>query len=372
MTGTRTSRRAFLRRAGIGAAGLALGGPALLAGCSKSSPAALRQVRVTNLPLQIDDNTPHLFEAATGIFLRYTEYTDAEQYLTNHARDFASGSDVGADVVILPDRQAARLVSEGWVRPLPALAHRTRLLPAFAKPGFDPGRRFSLPYSSTIVGLAFDRSRVASPVRSAAALFDARFAGKVTLAADPAATLGLVTLAQGDDPQTVTASQALAAVGRVRDAVASGQVGQFATTEAVDDVVSGRALVAVVRSDAARIARRHHKSLEFVVPVEGGLLESIDMLVPKGVQALPEAAAFIDYVYEPDVDARFASFVGRVMPVAGAIDSLRTIDPNAASDPLVEPDAPTWARLRCWGGNAATAAAVTAFDALVKATPRPA
>ena len=43
--------------------------------CSKSS-SRLRQVRVVNQPLAIDDNTPHLFESATGVFLHYDEYTD--------------------------------------------------------------------------------------------------------------------------------------------------------------------------------------------------------------------------------------------------------------------------------------------------------
>ena len=107
-----STRRAFLRRAGLGAAGLAVGGPSLLAACSKSA-APLRQVRVVNGPLAIDDNTPHLFESATGVFLRYQEYTDPAAYLTGVSARLRAHRDVGADVVVVPDLQAARMIAAG-------------------------------------------------------------------------------------------------------------------------------------------------------------------------------------------------------------------------------------------------------------------
>src|SRR5258706_95382 len=109
--------------------------------------------------------------------------------------------------------------------------------------------RFSLPWSSTMVGLAYDRRYVVDPIRSAGALFDRRFAGKVALSADPAATLGLVALASGAKPASITENQAAAAVDRVRGAVSSGQVRSFTTTEQIDDLVAGRASIAIARSD---------------------------------------------------------------------------------------------------------------------------
>src|SRR5258708_2533928 len=104
-----STRRAFLRSAGVGVAGIAVGGPALLAACSNAST-ALHEVRVYNQPLAIDDNTPAIFEQRTGVFLRYHEYTDPAQYLTKNSAGLRAHRDVGADVIVLPDLQTAQMI----------------------------------------------------------------------------------------------------------------------------------------------------------------------------------------------------------------------------------------------------------------------
>jgi spermidine/putrescine transport system substrate-binding protein len=366
MAGSSYSRRAFLRNAGFGAAGVAVGGPALLAACSKSK-SPFREVRVSNAPLSIDDSTPAAFEKGSGIFLRYHEYDDPAAYERTAAVKLRAHDDIGADVVVLPDHQTAQLIEGGWVRPLPAAAARRRVLPAFANPHFDPGRRYSLPWTSTMVGLAYDRRYVREPIRSAGALFDATFAGKVVLSADAEATLGLVALASGHDPAKITEAEASAAVQRVRAAVGGGQVRSFATTEYVDDLVSQRAMLAVARADAIKDAIQIYPTLAFVVPTEGGLLESTNMVVPNTARNVDEAADFIEYVFRPGPMSLFASFAGRVMPIIGGIDSLRLVDMKSSINHLVEPDPTVWSRLSIWGGSPKSAAAAD-FAALVAST----
>jgi spermidine/putrescine transport system substrate-binding protein len=363
-----TTRRAFLRRTGVGAVGLAVGGPAFLAACSKSA-SRLRQVRVVNQPLAIDDNTPQLFESATGVFLRYQEYTDAAAYLKRVSARLRAHRDIGADVVVLPDLQAAAMIEAGLARELPSRPPSSLIVSAFANPHFDPGRRFSLPWSSSVVGLAYDRRRMPEPVTSARALFDARFAGNVVLSVDAAATLGLVMLASGEDPAAVTPSQAESAVERVRAALAGGQVRSLATTEYIDDLVSGRALLAIARSDEIRTARQTSPTLAFVVPSEGGLLESTNMVVPNGALDVADAGVFIDYMFAPDPNSRLASFGSRITTVVGAVPALQLIDPKAAVDPLVVPDPTVWSRLTIWGGTAATDGATSQLASLAASRP---
>jgi spermidine/putrescine transport system substrate-binding protein len=368
MSAPESTRRAFLRGAGLGAAGLAVGGPAFLAACSKSASRP-RQVRVVNQPLAIDDNTPHLFESATGVFLRYQEYTDPAAYLKRVSARLHARRDIGADVVVVPDLQTAQMIEAGLVRALPSPPPGSLIVPAFANPRFDPGRRFSLPWSATVVGLAYDRRRMPESVTSARALFDARFAGKVVLSADPAATLGLVMLASGQDPAAVTPPQADSAVERVRAALAGGQVRSLATTEYIDDLVSGRALLAIARSDEIRIARQASPTLGFVVPSEGGLLESTNMVVPTGALDVADAGVFIDYMFAPDPNSRLASFGSRITTVVGAVPALQSIDAKAALDRLVVPDSAVWSRLKIWGGTAATDGATSQLASLAASRP---
>ncbi|HEX4489643.1 MAG TPA: extracellular solute-binding protein [Acidimicrobiia bacterium] len=358
------TRRGFLRGAGLGAAGLAIGGPSLLAACSRGSAKPVRsEVRVVNQPLMLDDNTPGLILRA-GLNLTYSEYTDAATFVAQHRAAFAAHRDVGADVVVLPDAQAAQLVASQWVRAIALPGARARVLPALANPAFDPGRTFSIPYVSTMIGIAYDTRRLPSGVDSAGALFDSTYEGKVVLAADPAATLGFAMLASGQDPSKVTAAQAAAAVTRVRAAVASGQVRGFATTNAVDDVASGNALLALARAADVRTARVLSPHVRFVVPREGGLLSSTNMVIPVGARSVGAAQRFIDYMSSPDPNARLSSFVNVISPVAGGAASLQGIDVKAAADPLIVPPPAVWKRLRIWGATSETASAEAELSSL--------
>jgi spermidine/putrescine transport system substrate-binding protein len=351
------TRRGFLRGAGLGAGALALGGPAFLAACSNDGgggAGAGGAVRVVNQPLMMDDNTPGLI-IRSGLNLDYSEYTDAAAYVAQHRAAFAAHRDVGADVVVLPDAQAARVIASGWARPIGSSRARGRLLPAFADPAFDPKRKFSIPYASTMIGLIYDKRRIAGGVDRASALFDSAYAGKVLLAADPAATLGFAMLASGQDPSKVTAAQAEAAATRVRAAVASGQVRGFATTNAVDAVASGSALLALARAADVRTAHVLARNVVFVVPQEGALLSSTNMLIPLGARKVALAQHFVDYMSAPDPSSRISSFANVVSPISGADRSLSRIDVKASADPLVVPTSDMWKRLRIWGGTAATA-----------------
>jgi spermidine/putrescine transport system substrate-binding protein len=361
-----STRRAFLRRTGLGAAGLVIGGPALLASCSSSASHA-HEVRVYNAPLAIDDTTLTLFGTQTGVFLRYHEYTDPAAYLTQMSAALGAHRDIGADVMVLPDLQTAQAIEAGFVRALPGNPPRAKLVPQFLNPRFDPGRRFSVPWSSTMVGIAYDRRHLHTPVTSTGALFDPSFKGKVVLSADPAATIGLTMFASGQDPSAVTLAQAGAAVDRVAAAYASGQIRSFATTEYIDDLVSGRALIAIGRSDQIRDAKQVTPSLAFVVPTEGGLLESTNMVVPVGARNLSEAAKFVTYMLAPGASSRLASFGSRVMAVVGGEQALQSIDPKSASDSIVQPLPATWSRLKIWGGTAATDGATTRLASLAAA-----
>jgi spermidine/putrescine transport system substrate-binding protein len=351
---------------------VALGGPALLAACSNGATRGAGTVRVINQPLMIDDNTPGLFERSSGVFLNYTEYTDAATFVAQHRSALAAHRDVGADVLVLPDAQTAQLVEAGWVRAIDAAGPRSRLLPQFANPGFDPGRKFSIPYASTMIGLVYDGGRQPRGVNSVNVLFDPALAGKVVLSVDPASTLGLVVFAAGHDPATVTAAQAEAAVARVHAAVASGQVRAFAAAQGmqgIDAVTGGGALVALARSADVRNAKIITPELDFVVPIEGAMLSSSNMVVPLGVRNLDGARIFVDYMSEPDPNSRLGSFANALLPIAGAFGALQSIDTKASADPLVQPPTGVWARLRIWGGNAATAAAEADFAKLAAAHP---
>ena len=80
------------------------------------------------------------------------------------------------------------------------------LIDAQKSPTFDPNRTYSLPWQSGMTGIAWNET-VTGPVDSVDQLLDdPKLKGKVTMLTEMADSVGLVMLANGDDPSVVTDS----------------------------------------------------------------------------------------------------------------------------------------------------------------------
>ena len=78
------------------------------------------------------------------------------------------------------------------------------LIDAQASPPFDPDREYSLPWQSGMTGIAWNEE-LTGPVESIEQLLeDPKLKGKVSMLMEMADSVGLVMLANGDDPATVT------------------------------------------------------------------------------------------------------------------------------------------------------------------------
>jgi len=91
--------------------------------------------------------------------------------------------------------------------------------------------------------------------------------------------------------------------------------------------------------------------LRFVVPESGGVLWSDVMLMPKGAQRRREAAAWMNWVYEPVEAARIAAAVQYISPVEGVRQQLAKDPATAAlaSNALMFPDTAMQQRLHSFG-----------------------
>jgi spermidine/putrescine transport system substrate-binding protein len=85
--------------------------------------------------------------------------------------------------------------------------------------------------------------------------------------------------------------------------------------------------------------------LDFVVPEEGAMLWSDNMMIPQKPRTAYGAEVFMNYVYDPEVAAKIAAYVNYVTPVKGVKEILAKSDPEIAENPLIFPDADTRGRL---------------------------
>jgi spermidine/putrescine transport system substrate-binding protein len=86
--------------------------------------------------------------------------------------------------------------------------------------------------------------------------------------------------------------------------------------------------------------------LEFLIPEEGAVLWTDNMLIPQKAPHPYAAETMMNYVYDPVVAARIAAYVNYVTPVVGAKEELAKSDPETAENQLIFPSDETLAKLK--------------------------
>jgi spermidine/putrescine transport system substrate-binding protein len=361
----RLSRRGFLARLGLTAGAAALG-PALLAACRGkpgSAPEAgggAKRLVISNWPLYIDPSkdgvpgTVERFEKATGIDVAYNEdQNDAAAFFAKVQPELAAGRAIRQDLFVTPYWMAQRLIDLGWVDPLPLdqVPNAANLIPSLRQPSWDPGGSHSLPWQSGIAGIAYNIEATGRELTSMDDLFAPELKGKVGFLTEMRDTIGLLMLADGQDPTRPTYAAAAGAFDRLQKAKESGQIRAFTGNDYQDDLVAGNFAACVAWSgDVAQLALEQPK-LRFLVPKSGGILWADVMVMPKGAPHRREAAAWMNFVYDPVNAARIAAAVNYISPVQGVQEQLAK-DPATkamAASPLMFPDAAMNARLKVFG-----------------------
>ena len=356
-------RRHFLGRAALGAGGLSLSGLAASCGAwSTAGDPGVGRLHVENWPAYIDatsngrPGTVDRFRAATGIDINYTEaINDNDEYFAKIQPRLGTGRVIEPDVMVLSSWMAERLIRLGWVDPLPLaeVRNRVNIEDAFAHPKSDPAGAYCLPWQGVMVGIGYNRQATGRDLGSIDDLFAADLKGRVGMLTEMRDTIGMILLSLGIDPSAVTSfAQAAPAFERLERAKATGQVRAFTGNDFLDDLSTGNFAACVAWLGDVLQLSRDNPHVRFIIPEQGGLLATDTMLMPKGAGHREEAAAWMNFVYDPAEAARITEGVQTISPVKGVRDELARFDAPLAANPLLFPDAAVTARLKIFANLA--------------------
>jgi spermidine/putrescine transport system substrate-binding protein len=358
----RLTRNELLRRGAAGGALLAF--PSLLAACGggngDSGGGELKDVlNFANWPLYIDEEKPTTlddFTTQTGIKVNYfEEINDNAEYFAKIQGPLSQGQSIDRDIFVFTDnsRFPGILVDEGWVEKLDQdlIPNIANLVDAQASPPFDPNREYSLPWQSGMTGIAWNED-LTGPVTSIEQLLtDAKLKGKVSMLTEMADSVGLVMLANGDDPGSVSDDTFNAAIDRVQEAVDSGQVARFTGNDFAQPLTNGTFAASVAWSGDIVQLLADNPKLKWAIPSDGGMIWTDNMLIPAG-GSVPTASTYMNFVYEPAIAARIAAYVNYVTPVKGAREELAKTDPETADNTLIFPDEETLSQVKQFDSEA--------------------
>jgi spermidine/putrescine transport system substrate-binding protein len=371
LTQHRLPRRTLLKGALAGLGVAALGSS--LAGCSIQGSLAnqseqkvdwkkfwadqkpTNQLNFANWPLYIDQEkgkypSLELFTEATGIKVNY------QQVIQNNAPFYAAiapqlraHQNTGYDIIVMTNGwEFTELVSNGFVMEL----DHTRL-PNFAKyasstvtnPPYDPGNKHSVAYQSTLTGIAYNTSLIKREITSFADLMDPAFKGHVGMMNDNTELGSAGMLALGIDPATSTRADWLKAAAWLKKQApyAAGYYDQ----SYIDKLQNGDTWISQAwAGDIFQAIENGNKNLKFVVPKEGLMVSTDNMMIPMQAQNPLSALSWMNFYYTPKIAGMIADWVAYVSPVPAAKEYiLNTLgDPAVANSELVFPSDATRAK----------------------------
>ncbi|RZU13286.1 spermidine/putrescine transport system substrate-binding protein [Kribbella rubisoli] len=361
-------RRAVLKGMSLSA----LGAGGVLAGCgipparqsadsciSTDMSGSQKTLNFSNWPSYMDESDEKVngktvlptledFQKQSGITVTYTaDVNDNAEFYAKVRDQLGSCQSCGRDIFVLTDWMAARMVGLGWLQKLDHAKIPNvdqQLLKQLKAPAWDPNRDYSVPWQSGLTGIAYN-AKVTKEVRSMNDLLTrGDLKGRVTLLSEMPDTMSFMLKLVGADPGKFNDADWSKALDKLQEYVGSGQVRRFTGNDYVQDLNAGNIAACEAWSGDVIAMQADNPDIKFVVPEEGLMLWSDNMLVPNKATHKTNAEALMNYYYEPEVAATLADWVNYICPVTGAKKAMETVDPDVVDDPLIFPDEATLAK----------------------------
>lgn len=356
----RASRRRFLGGGAAAAAALALG-PSFLVACgSESAPSAGPSVtggpatgtlRISNWPLYMADGFVADFQKTSGLTVDYKEdFNDNEQWFAKVKEPLSRKQDIGTDLVVPTTFMASRVQQLGWLNEITdaGWSNKGNLRTDLLEATVDPGRKFSAPYMSGLVGIAYNKAATGRDIKTIDDMWDPAFKGKVSLFSDSQDALGMIMMSQGGSPAEPNSESIKKAVDLVKEQKDKGQIRRFTGNDYADDLAAGNTAIAQAYSGDVVQLQADNPDLQFIVPESGGTTFVDTMVIPYTTQNQNAAEAWINYVYDRANYAKLIAFVQYVPVLSDMTDELNKLDPTLAANPLINPPQATLDKVVGW------------------------
>lgn len=353
------SRRSFLRASGMGAFALTSSG--LLAACGtegtkqtddtcRSTDRSDTEKRLifSNWITYMDENdsgkkypTLEDFQKTTGIKVDYnTDINGNNEFFAKVCNQLGACEPIDRDLIVLTDWMAARIIQLGWAQELdddniPNV--RANLQDSLRELSWDPGRTRSVPWQSGLTGIAYNAKFTGEVSSFEELVTRPDLKGKIALLNEMGDTMGFALKLVGADPDDFSDDEWAAALDKMEEIVASGQVRQFTGNNYTRPLNNGDVFACEAWSGDVFAMQYDNPDIKFVAPSEGMGIWSDNMLVPNKAEHKTNAETLMNYYYDPEVAARLAAWVNYICPVKGAEEAMAKIDDSLVGNPLIFP-----------------------------------
>lgn len=288
-----------------------------LAACGAESPGGeqelAKELHVYNWSEYIDPEIYTDFEAEFGVKVIEDTFASNEDLLAK----FQAGAS-GYDLIVPSDYMVNIMNQLGLLAELnyDNIPNFSNIDEQFKDPPYDPGNKVSVPYQWGTTGIGYDADVFEEPPESWAYLFDpemaAPFAGKISMLNDPREALGAAlkylgySLNTTDEAQLEEAKQLLL---QQKEWVATYD------SEGYEDLLAaGETQLAHGWSGDFFMAAVEAPQIWYAIPVEGAVIWTDNLAIPKTANSQYTAEVFINYLLRPEVGAKVTNYTWYASP----------------------------------------------------------
>jgi len=312
-------RRSLLQGLGVAAIGISFGG---LAGCSKSEPAAKPgsgtaeepKLNFYNWDTYIGETTLEDFKGSSGIEVKMDLFDSNDVLFAK----FKAGNP-GYDVIVPSNDFVERMAQAGMLMELDhsQIPNMKNIDPTFIDVAYDPGRKFSMPYTWLSLGIGYRKSKVKAKPDSWKVLFDSdEYSQRIAVLSEAGDMFRLYGKYLGKSVNTLTEADI-----KTIEALMIKQkphIKKFHEDDGQDLLAKGDVdLVLEYNGDIAQIMKEDD-DIDFVIPKEGSQLNSDTLCIPKGAQHPKNAHAFINNLLDAEVGKKITETILYPTPNAAA------------------------------------------------------
>ncbi|NBT58865.1 spermidine/putrescine ABC transporter substrate-binding protein [bacterium] len=262
----------------------------------RSKVAQTNTLRVCTWSNYFPEKSLQEFTAKTGIRVELT-------YISSNEELFAKlkAGATGFDIIQPSDYITRRLIALSMLAPLEArlLPNLHHISPYYFKLSYDPGLKYSVPFTFGTTGIAVNTSKVKVPEDeiSWSFLFNSSDPSHTSFLDDMREVFAAVLFLKGLPPNTRDLASLEESKGIISQA--KNRVLMF-TSEPKALLLKGELSVAHMFSVDAIQATRENPHIKFFIPKEGGIIWTDNFAIPTTSTHIEEAHQFINFFLDPE------------------------------------------------------------------------
>jgi spermidine/putrescine transport system substrate-binding protein len=311
----------------------------LFLGCTKkaSSPEA-REVNLSIWGNYLSPEMKSKFEKESGVKINISNYSSNEELLAKVQMGAS-----GIDVAVPSDYMVEIMTKMNLLEPLKSgeIPNKAGISEQFLKQSYDPENTYSLPYTWTTTGIAYNKELYKGDIKGWKDLLDNKeLKGKFALLDDVRETTGAALKMNGVSVNSTNADE----IKKAKETLLAAKKNIKMFTSDTIDILKNKEVVAAqaYSSDALQAATQNPGKIAYVLPIEGATYAIDNLVILKGASHPEAAHKLINFLISKEAEiAKVKSIYGG--PILK--DTRKDLPKELQENPVLFPSTATFQKL---------------------------